>query len=109
MVGGGQDANGDAGDLEVGLAGEMGVSFDLLAAWIVWERNEVGIRTCHFRHVGLKLGFPLAASSSLMKTKSVGMPSVAGLRAGRSLAGYVISGTASKSRWRGAGILGKSL
>lgn len=30
--------------------------------------------TCHFRHEGLKLGAPLAASRSSMKTCNVGKP-----------------------------------
>lgn len=43
--------------------------------------------TCHFRHEGLKLGAPLAASSSDMKTCNVGRSFGAGACTGSSLGG----------------------
>jgi hypothetical protein len=64
--------------------------------------------TCHFRHDGLKLGQPLAAPRSDMKTYSVGWLRLAGDgdRAGSSLAAYTAKGNRSKSRCSGPGMGG---
>lgn len=54
----------------------------------------------------MKLGEPLAASSSEMKTCRIGRSVTEGDRQGSSLGGYVTRGTASNRRWRGAGMRG---
>lgn len=85
-----------AGDFEKGLFWRV-VSWMLRAntggqAWgtvgmSLGGGEKVSKRTCHFRHEGLKLGRPLGASSSAMKTYSVGVSPREGLRRGSSLAG----------------------
>ena len=73
-----------------------------------WEfgrgRERKGNFTCHFRHVGLKLGAPALAASSSAKTKRTGTSSGAiAQRAGRPFSGYVRRGKRLKRRRMGSG------
>ena len=62
--------------------------------------------TCHFRHAGLKLGDPIRAPSSSVKTNNIGVspgPATAH-RAGRGFEGVVRRGKWLKRRRRGEGM-----
>lgn len=66
------------------------------------------MRTCHFKHGGLKLGDPLAAPSSSVKRYNIGVPSAPGAaaaqRAGSEFSGVVWRGKRVKRRRRGEGM-----
>jgi hypothetical protein len=68
----------------------------------------LAILTCHFKQPGLKLGFPAAASSFLVKTYSVGILVDLGARCGSSFGGYTKTGTKSNSVLIGAGTANRS-
>jgi hypothetical protein len=62
------------------------------------------VHTCHFKHPGLKLGLPLSASLSVVKTcKTCSLLSFGALN-GRWFSSYWTSGNLSKMRLSGAGM-----
>jgi len=61
-------------------------------------------RTCHFKHPGLKLGFPSLASLSVVKTCSTCWLLSFGARNGSSFSSYWTSGNLSNTRLSGAGM-----
>ena len=60
--------------------------------------------TCHFRQLGLKDGLPAAASPAWANTYRLGILEGFGARCGRSLGGYVTTGTWSNSFFTGTGM-----
>lgn len=63
-----------------------------------------GMRTCHFRHVGLKLGSPSLAPSRSVKRNRTGTLSTTEQREGRWFSGVVWRGKWLKRRRRGEGM-----
>ena len=75
------------------------------SVWTTWCLDDIQrALTCHFKHAGLKLGLPFAASSPVVKICSTFSSLEDGVRNGNSFSEYVSKGNLSKMRFTGAGI-----